>query len=209
MKQFRDRVDAAKQLAQKLVSYINNPDVIVLGLARGGVVTAHTLAQELHVPWDVVIVRKIASPRNPEFALGALSEDGSLDLNEHAMQLMGETRESLSDVIDSEEEELERRKQIYRKGKSPKNLRNKIVILTDDGVATGATMRAALKTIRVQQPKKIIIAVPVASAEFVGAMRNQVDDVVVLTMLDPFGAISLFYQEFPQISDEEVIKLLQ
>lgn len=206
---FKDRNDAGQQLAHKLLEYANNPQVRVCGLARGGVVTAHTIAQVLQVPCDVIIVRKIGSLYNPELALGALSEDGSLMLDAHYMRLVGETAASLQPVIEQEMQELERRKKIYRGGKALPDMHNKIVILADDGVATGSTMKAALKTVIAQKPQQIIIAVPVASSEFLNDMRQEGIKVVCITLLDPVGAISPFYEHFPQVTDEQVVQLLK
>ena len=209
MIRFKDRSDAGEQLAHRLLEYANNPQVCVLGLARGGMVTAHAIAKILHVPCDVIVVRKIGSPYNPEMALGALSEDGSVILDAHFMRLMGETTASLQPILEKEKHELERRKNLYRDGRPLPDVRHKIVILADDGVATGATMKAALKTVRAQEPQKIIIAVPVASSEFLNDMRHEGIHVVCITLLDPMGAISPFYERFPQVTDNQVVQLLQ
>lgn len=207
MLHFKDRVDAGQQLAHKLLDYQHNAHVVVLGIARGGAVTAHTIAQILRVPFDIVVARKIGSRFNPEMGLGAISEDGSLVLDKHFMRLMSETTESLRPVIEKEMKELERRKKLYRNGRSLHDIHNKIVILVDDGVATGGTMKATLKMVRAQA-QQVIVAVPVASSEFLNEMRHEGIQVVCLTLLDSLGGISPFYEHFPQITDDEVTQLL-
>lgn len=208
MIRFKDRRDAGQQLAHKLLEYANNAQVRVLGLARGGVVTAHEIAHMLHVPCTVIVVRKIGSPYYPELALGALSEDGAIILDAHTMNVMGETPVSLRSSIAHEMQELERRKKLYRGGQPLPDLHQKIVILADDGIATGATMKAALKTVRALNPQQIIIAVPVVSSKFLNEMRHEGIHVVCVTLLDPLIAISQFYESFPQVTDDEVVKLL-
>lgn len=189
---FTDRATAGQQLAQALTKYKNQPTVVVLGLPRGGVVTAAAIAKALHAPLDVVIIRKLGAPGNEEYALGALTEQGTVVGNGAAT------------IIDKEKRELHRRIQAYRQGRPALVLRNKTIILVDDGIATGLTMQAAIQSIRQQQPKQLIVAVPVAPPDTVSKLRSQVDELIVLYQPDNFMAVGQFYEKFDQVSDEIV-----
>jgi predicted phosphoribosyltransferase len=208
IKPFVDRVDGGKQLAQKLTSYKDNTNAVVIGLPRGGVVIAAEIAKELHLPLDIVVPRKIGAPFNEELAVGALTQDGQVIWNEDLMNMLGLEPADLQKIVQKEREESNRRLMLYRHGKPPLNLKDKIVILVDDGIATGATMQAAIAYAKQQGAHKIIVAAPVAAIDIVERMAPEVDQVVSILLPKTFLGISAFYNEFPQTSDEQVIALL-
>jgi putative phosphoribosyl transferase len=205
---FKDRNDAGKQLAQHLKQYKNKPNVMVIGLPRGGVVIAFEIAKALQLPLDLVVPRKIGSPYNQELAVGALTEDGTVIFNDELMESLNLKPKDVQSIITVEKKEAVRRLQKYRAGRKPLNLKDKIVILVDDGIATGATMRAAIASVRARGAKKIIVVTPVAPAELIDELRREVDDVVYLVAPSSFLGISAFYDFFPQTQDETVIELL-
>lgn len=194
---FPDRVVAGQQLAKALTHYKNQPNLVVFGLPRGGVVTAAAVAEALQAPLDIVITRKIGAPGNPEYAVGALPETGE-------PILYGVNQASVANIIQKEQGELARRIKQYRKDKPPLNLKNKTVILVDDGIATGLTMQAAIQSLRQQHPTRLIVAVPVAPPDTVTKLRNQVDELIVLQQPEDFMAVGQFYEKFDQVSDDEV-----
>jgi putative phosphoribosyl transferase len=209
---FRDRVDAGERLAEAVerLGPFENP--IVLALPRGGVPVGYEIARRIGAPLDVIIVRKLGAPFNEEFAIGALveGEPERVVLNEEAVYRLGVTRGYLDQVVAKEREELHRRQMRYRGQANPlKDLKGRTVILVDDGIATGYTMKAALAAIREQQPARIVVAVPVAPADVLPEMRRLADDVVVLEVPEPFWAVGAHYERFDQTSDEEVIELLR
>ena len=206
---FKNRIDAGRLLAQRLIEYKDNPEVIVLGLPRGGVVTAYEIAYALNVPLDIVVPRKIGAPQNQELAVAAIAEDGSLIINDELMNYLGLQLDDLQNLIEKEKQESARRMNLYRAGREPLELAGKIVILVDDGIATGATMRAALLSVRSRGAKSIVVAVPVASAQALEDIRSEVDDLVCLLMPEQFFGVGGFYEDFPQIKDQEVIDLMQ
>ena len=206
---FKNRIDAGRLLAQRLIEYKDNQEVIVLGLPRGGVVTAYEIAYALNVPLDIVVPRKIGAPQNQELAVAAIAEDGSLIINDELMNYLGLQLDDLQNLIEKEKQESARRMNLYRAGREPLELAGKIVILVDDGIATGATMRAALLSVRSRGAKSIVVAVPVASAQALEDIRSEVDDLVYLLMPEQFFGVGGFYEDFPQIKDQEVIDLMQ
>ena len=205
---FNDRVEAGFLLALELKKY-KGKDTVILGIPRGGVVVAKALAEELKANLDIVITRKIGAPDNPEFAIGAISEDGSLFINEAA----GYELTSHKAFIENEKKKqlavIKERSNIFRKVKPKINLKEKIVIVTDDGLATGATMQATLWSIRKELPKKIIVAVPVASEDSLARIENDADEIVCLRLPQFFAAVGQFYRNFDQVSDEEVLEALK
>lgn len=205
---FNDRIDAGNKLAQHLVSYKNNPAVIVVALPRGGVIVAKEIASLLNAPLDIVVTRKIGLPFMPELAVGAVSQDGSYFLDKQIMKQLAVKKDELLDIIDLERKEINRRLKTYKKDMSALDVKDKIVILVDDGIATGSTVLAAIQTIKHMEPKKIILAVPVLPQAAVGLMQAQVDQLVYLQAPEYFVGISQFYHEFPQITDQEVIEAL-
>ena len=206
---FKNRKEAGKLLAKKLITYKNQPECIVIGLPRGGVVTAYEIAQELNLPLDIIVPRKIGAPFNPELAVGALTEDGQVDLDKSLMRSLNISENDLTKTIEDEKKEAQRRLGLYRHNKSPRNLQNKIVILVDDGIATGATIKASIKSIQKDNAQKIIVAVPVAPPETVRNLKQLVDEIICLLEPENLGAIGQFYEQFGQTSDEEVITLLK
>jgi len=205
---FKDRKEAGQKLAQRLIGYKNNQKVVVLGVPRGGVVVAKEVAQALGCPLDIVIARKIGSPSNPEFALGAVGERGDIVLNPDIL-----IDESLGQYLEKEaanqRKEIKRRLKLFRGKKKPLVLKDRIVIIVDDGIATGSTLLAAIKSIRKQNPQKIIVAVPVAPASALTDLAKEADEVVCLYTPELFWAVGQFYQDFPQTEDTEVMKILQ
>lgn len=205
---FKDRRDAGKKLAIQLSKYKDDKNVIVLGLARGGMVTASEVAFTLNVPLNVVVVRKIGAPNNEELALGAIAEHGEGIFNEHLVGMLGVSSDYLKREVERQKKILKERLNLYR-GKSPApDLNGKTVILVDDGIATGASMRVAIESVRDAKAKKIVLAVPVAAHDSLNKIAKEVDEVVCLSSPVFFEAVGAFYQEFDQTSDEEVIHLL-
>lgn len=202
---FKDRIEAGKLLAQKLEKYAAN-EAVVLGLARGGVVVAAEIAKILQKPLDIIIVRKIGHPLNPEYAVGALADD-EVVLNEAETDLID--KKVLDEIIEREKAEASRRRKIYLENQKPISLKDKIAILVDDGLATGLTMEAAIRAVKKQAPQKIIVAVPVAPADTAKKISKQAE-LITLDIPNVFlGAIGAYYQDFGQVSDGEVIELLK
>jgi putative phosphoribosyl transferase len=206
---FKDRKDAGKKLANQLEKYQNKPNTIVIGLPRGGVVVAFEVAQKLNLPLDIVAPRKISMPGSPEAAIGAITPDGNKVLDSEFISEFGIEQDYIDNEITKEIEEAKRRIKIYRKNKKPLNLAEKIVIVVDDGVATGSTIGAAIKSIRSQKPKKIIIAVPVAPHEFLEKIAPEVEEIACLETPTYFIAVGQAYDVFEQTSDDEVIDLME
>lgn len=206
---FRDRADAGRQLAQRLQHYANRPDVLVLGLPRGGVPVAYEVARALNAPLDVFVVRKLGVPDQPELAMGAVASGGVRVLNEDVVTALKMPRQVIEAVAAEEQRELERRERLYRGDRPPLDVRGRTVILVDDGLATGSTMRAAVAALRRLQPARIVVAVPVASPSVCESFRDIVDEIVCLLTPEPFYAVGLWYQDFSQTTDEQVRDLLQ
>jgi len=205
---FRDRHEAGKLLAQKLLDLKGNPNAIVLGIPRGGVVVAYEVAKTLGLPLDVFVARKIGAPGNPELAIGAVASDGTVVLDELSISLMGVPKQYIEKETERQKEEIRKRIQAYRGGREGYSLQGKIVILVDDGVATGATIIASLRAIKASNPSQTILAVPVAPPDTVEKLRCEADKVICLYTPSPFWAVGAFYVNFEQISDEEVQALL-
>jgi putative phosphoribosyl transferase len=208
-KVFEDREDAGRQLAEWLRPTVPEDDVVVLGLPRGGVPVAYELATALGAPLDVFIVRKLGSPFNPELAAGAIGSGGVTVYNDDVLAALGLSEQSLAPVLEREKAELERRERAYRAGRPPLDLRGKTVILVDDGIATGATMRAAVEAARARGPKQIIVAAPNGSRQAVELLRETADRVAVLSIPEPYMGVGAWYSHFPQLRDEEVVSILQ
>lgn len=209
MDKYLDRYHAGEVLADQLTQYIDNPNVIVLGLPRGGVPVAAKIAEKLHAPLDVFIVRKLGVPTHEELAFGALAVDGTLTFNQDILDELSISPKLQAQVITKEKEELIRRNQKYRGNKSFPSLKNKIVILVDDGIATGATMRVALTAIRKSRPEKIIVAVPVAAKSTVNELKSLADEIICPMTPEFFYAVGAWYEVFDQTEDEEVFRLLK
>ena len=206
---FRDRSEAGRYLADALAAYRGRPDVIVLGLPRGGVPVAFEVAQRLDAPMDVFLVRKLGMPGHEEFAIGAIASGGVRVIDWDVVRDHGVSHGQLQAVITAEEQELARREQRYRGTRPFPALAGKTVIVVDDGLATGASMRAAVAALRAEVPARIIVAVPVAPKETCRALRREADDVVCALTPEPFYAVGLWYEDFAQTTDEEVHDLLE
>jgi predicted phosphoribosyltransferase len=205
---FRDRGDAGLKLAQALAAYRNRPRLLVLALPRGGVPVAYEVAKALGAPLDLCIVRKLGVPGQPELAMGAIAPGGVRVLDEEVVGLLGIPESVLAAVESKERLELERRIRAYRGGRPLPEVQGRTVLLVDDGVATGSTLRAALQALRAQQPAALVVAVPVAPREAVAWLRGLADDVICLRKPEPFFAIGEWYEDFRQTRDEEVTGLL-
>ena len=203
-----NRTEAGRLLAEKLVNYAGRADVIVLGLPRGGVPVAFEVAQRLGALLDVFIVRKLGVPGFEELAAGAIASGGVRVLNEDVMRAIPHADEAINAITARETAELERREQIYREGRPPPELRDRIVILVDDGLATGATMRAAVKALRERGAAKIVVAVPVGPPDTCREFEEEADETICATAPEFFQAVGQYYEDFPQTSDEEVRELL-
>ena len=206
---FENRADAGRRLAEQLVGYVGEPDVLVLGLPRGGVPVAYEVAATLEAPLDVFVVRKLGVPGHEELAMGAIATGGVRVLNEEVVRGLGIGDEVLDAVAAREAEELARREALYRGDRPPPEVDGKVVILVDDGLATGSTMRAAVAALRQQGPSRIVVAVPVAAAQTCDVLAREADDVVCALTPEPFYAVGLWYADFSQTSDDEVHELLQ
>ena len=206
---FRDRHDAGQQLAARLRQLANRPDLIVLGLPRGGVVVAAVVATALAAPLDALVVRKLGVPGHEELAMGAIASGGIRVLDDLIVRELRISPAAIETVERAERAELDRREGLYRDNRPMPDLRGKIVIIVDDGLATGSTMRAAIGAIRPQQPDWIVCAVPVASRNVVRMIDALVDELVCLELPEPFLAVGLSYADFSPTSDQEVIRLLR
>lgn len=206
---FKDRREAGEKLALKLAEYSNRQDVIILALPRGGVPVAYEVAKALDVPLDVFIVRKLGAPFHKELAMGAISSGGTIILNDDVIESLNIDEETIQDVMNREIIELDRRNHEYRKGKIFPSLTGKTVILIDDGIATGATASVAILALRKLHPGKIILATPVGPLSRCNQLQKQADQVICLTMPDPFYAVGQAYENFSQTTDEEVLQLLK
>src|SRR5213596_2004861 len=205
---FPNRTEAGRLLAEKLVEYAGRDDVIVLGLPRGGVPVAFEVAQRLGAPLDVFIVRKLGVPGFEELAAGAIASGGVRVFNQDVVRAIPHPEEAIEAVTAKETAELERREQIYREGRPSPELRDRIVILVDDGLATGATMRAAVKALRQQGAAKIVVAVPVAPPDTCQELAQQADETICLRTPPFFQAVGQYYEDFSQTSDDDVRELL-
>lgn len=205
---FRDRRDAGKKLAQKLMTYAGRTDVIVLALPRGGVPVAYEVALALRAPLDIFIVRKLGLPGHEELAIGAIASGSARVLNKDIIQYLNISDEAIDAIAQRELQELERRERAYRGNRPPLNVENRTIILIDDGLATGASMRAAVAGLRAQNPAHIVVAVPTAAPETCEALEPEVDQMICATTPEPFYGVSRWYEDFSQTTDEEVKTLL-
>jgi putative phosphoribosyl transferase len=206
---YKDRRDAGQKLAQDLMQYQGRSDVIVLALPRGGVPVAYEVARKLDVPLDIFLVRKLGVPGQEELALGAIASGGIQVTNREVVRALHIPDNEIEEIARRELEELNRRERAYRGNQPRINIGGKIVILIDDGLATGASMRAAVDSLRLQNPAKIVVAVPTASREVCEAFKSIVDQIVCSTTPQPFFGVGVWYDDFEQTSDEEVRALLE
>jgi len=205
---FANRTEAGQAVAVRLRKYANRDDVIVLGAPRGGVPVAFEVATDLRAPLDVLVLRKLGVPGREEFAFGAIASGGVRILDLDTVEGLGMTGLDIERVIRAEEQELERRERAYRGGRPPLEVSGLTVILVDDGIATGSNIRAAIRALRQMKPARIVIAVPVAPAPTCNRLQFEADELVCLEMPEPFYGVGQFYDDFSQVSDEEVRELL-
>jgi predicted phosphoribosyltransferase len=205
---FADRAEAGRQLAARLSDYANRPDVVVLALPRGGVPVGFEVARALHVPLDVFLVRKLGVPGREELAMGAIASGQVRILNQEVVEHLGIPEEVIDAVAAEEQVELERRERLYRNNRPPLDVRGKTVILVDDGLATGSSMRAAVAALRRQQPARIVIAVPVGAPDTCAEFQTETDEAICLHMPPRFMAVGLYYEDFSQTTDDQVRDLL-
>ena len=206
---FNDRSDAGIQLASRLKEYKDKEGVLVLALPRGGVVTGYEIARHLNAPLDIVIVRKIGFPGQPELAIGAVSETGTVVLNDYIISGYGVSKEYIESEVSRQKEEIARRVKLYRKGKWLSGLEGKTVILVDDGIATGATMKVAIATLREEKLNKLVVALPVAPSSVAEEIEKIVDEFICIETPLDFMAVGSYYDDFTQVSDKEVVELLR
>lgn len=206
---FATRREAGEKLAEKLAAYADSPDLIVLALPRGGVPVGYEVARALHAPLDVFLVRKLGVPGYEELAMGAIATGGVRVLNQEVTNQMEIPEPVIDAVAQRENEELQRRERLYRQDRPEPNVRGRTVILVDDGLATGSTMRAAAAAIRQMQPAKVVVAVPVAARETCEELQEEVDEVICAVTPEPFMAVGAWYADFSQTTDDEVRDLLE
>ena len=209
IKIFQDRADAGRFLATKLDKFANRKDVVVLGLPRGGVPVAYEVARKLNAPLDIFVVRKLGVPGHEELAMGAIASGGVRVLNQEVFSQLHIPDDIIALVVDNEQRELERREREYRGDHAPLDLRGRVVILVDDGLATGSSMHAAVQAVRQRQPLRIVVAVPVGARETCESFQNEVDTMAICAITpEPFQAVGSWYADFSQVTDEDVQKLL-
>lgn len=206
---FKNREEAGKKLASKLKNFQNKKNLIVLAIPRGGLVVGKELSQALDCPLDIIVTKKIGAPGNPELAIGAVGATGEPVINMELAHKVGADEKYLQKEIANRQAEVGRRVKEYRGDKPSLNLKNKIVIITDDGVATGATMEVAVEVVRQEEPKKIVVAVPVTARDSLEKLEEKADEVIYLDAPLMFFAVGQFYQEFGQVSDKEVKEILE
>jgi len=207
-RRFRNREEAAKDLAKELLKY-QGKKTVILAIPRGGVILGYEIAKQLNALLDLIIPRKIGAPGNPELAIGAVTEDGTTIMNHLLVSKLSISQEYIELEKEQQIKEIKRRIKTYRDNCPPPNLEAKTIILVDDGIATGATMKAAIKSIRKQNPSTIVVATPVAPPNTIRDLKKEVDKLICLVSYEPFFAIGQFYEEFNQVSDDEVISLLK
>lgn len=206
---FENRIQAGKMLAEKLNSYEKSPKAIVIGLPRGGVVVAFEVAKKLNLPLDIIVTRKISDPINPEFAIGAVTEEGDVILDKKIISQYEIDQDYIDSQIKKEKKEAERRLILYRQKTTPLNLKGKIAIIVDDGIATGNTMNAAIKSAKAKKAEKIIVATPIIPHEYQKQIKQQVDKLISLNQPQSFYGVSAFYKKFDQVTDKEVTELMK
>lgn len=205
---YHDRFEAGRVLATKLRAYADCQDVLILALPRGGIPVAYEVAKALHAPLDVFIVRKLGVPGHEELAMGALAVGGIRVLNSEIVQALQISEQAIQAVTEREQQELKRRERLYRGERPIPDVHGKIVVLIDDGLATGATMRVATKVLRQQHPSRLIIAVPVAAPSVCESFQKEADEIICVNMPEPFYGVGYWYEHFAQMTDEEAYNLL-
>lgn len=205
---FKNRRQAGSLLAQRLSFYKNKKDTLILGVPRGGVLVAKEVSNKLNLPLDVLIVRKIGAPGNQELALGAVGEGNNMFLDRELVSALKVKKSDLSEKIDEKKREVKKRERLFRKGKKRVSVNKKTVIVVDDGIATGSTIKVALNCLKEEKPGKIILAIPVCPKSVAEELREMVEKTVFLKTPEDFYAVGQFYNHFPQVQDKEVASLL-
>lgn len=205
---FENRKDAGEKLASKLEKF-GNKKIMVLAIPRGGVVVGYEIAKKLHAPLDIIVPRKLRAPNQPEYAIGAITEDGNIILNEHAVTSLNISEEYIKHESQIQKMEIDRRLRTYKGNQKIPNLTGYYVIVVDDGIATGATMKAALVSVKKRGAKSVILAIPVASPRALNMLQNDADETICLYIPESFYAIGQFYNSFDQNTDQEVKELLE
>lgn len=205
---FEDREEAGEKLAKELKKFKRESGVVVLALPRGGVVLGEKVAKILDLPLDLIVTRKISSPGNPEYAIGAINEVGAGIFNQDEIKKLNINSKYIKSEVEKEKKEARRRLDLYRSGKDEISLENKIAIIVDDGIATGLTMMAAIKSVKTKNPKKIIVAIPVSARDSLEKIKNMVDETICLQVPQFFGAVGAFYKSFNQVDDNEVVAIM-
>ena len=206
---FRDRCHAGFFLAKELNAYRGDSTAMILALPRGGVVVGYEISRTLHLPLDVFITRKLSTPDNPEYAIGAISETGAIYLNPEAVDAFHLSHGDLEGLIQAQRREIARRQTLYRQGRSVPRLGDRTVILVDDGIATGSTFFATIEAVTELSPRRLVAAIPVGPGDTLARVKSLVDELVVLEVPDPFSAVGNAYQDFTQVDDGQVIALLK
>jgi putative phosphoribosyl transferase len=204
----KNREEAGRRLVAELMHYRHDPGGLILALPRGGVAVGYQLSLGLHLPLDVFITRKIGAPGNPEYAMGAVAEAGSRYVNHEVVNALGVSRNEMERLIQAQEKEIVRRKDLYRQGRSLPQLTDRTVFLVDDGIATGSTFMASALAIRSLQPRRLIGVIPVGPSSTIREVRTHVDELAVLMTPDPFEAVGNFFMDFTQVEDRDVVKYL-
>lgn len=205
---FRDRSEAGELLAKRLVDELPNRDLVVVALPRGGVEVAAPISRRLNAPLEILVVRKLGAPHQPELAIGAIASGGFIFLNQEIVDALGVTAEQIVKIREAEAAELKRREALFLNGRQRQSLADRRVLLVDDGIATGATIEVALRAIKAAQPRSINIAVPVAALSAVERLHRHVDHIYALQTPSMLGAVGEFYESFPPVSDDEVIRII-
>lgn len=205
---FHNREEAGRILASELSQYRDDPMALILALPRGGVAVGYQISLALHLPLDVFITRKLGAPGNPEYAIGAVAETGSLYLNQEAVSAFSLSQHDLDRLIHLQEKEIARRQTLYRQGRQLPRLTDRTVLLVDDGIATGSTFLASAVAIRNLQPKRLVGVIPVGPEETIRLVRTHVDELVILMTPEPFDAVGNFYVDFTQVEDNDVCQYL-
>jgi putative phosphoribosyl transferase len=206
---FRDRGHAGLSLAKELNAYRGDPNAVILALPRGGVAVGYEISRTLHLPLDVFITRKVGTPDNPEYAIGAVSETGAIYLNPEAVDAFNLSHDDLEGLIQAQRREIARRQALYRQGRRVPVLADRTVILVDDGIATGSTFFATIEAVRELSPRRLIAAIPVGPRETLSRVKSLVDELIVLEVPDHFSAVGEAYEDFTQVEDEQVVALLK
>ncbi len=206
---FRDRREAGRRLAERLAFLKDEKELVVLGIPRGGVVVAAEVARALGASLDIFIAHKIGAPFNPELAIGALTSTGDVVLDEEMVACLQLTRTDILREVEHQREEIARRLELFRRGCPPLDLRGKVVVIVDDGIATGSTMLASLRALRKQAPTRLILAVPVSPPETMARLKKECDETIAVATPEPFWSVGRFYTRFEQTEDSEVIRLLE